>query len=72
MQSTDFKNFKVGVNKENATPNEDGSYTVYLSHKEMEVDNWISTAGYKEAIIFCRWLLSESIPDQPTVELLEF
>lgn len=72
MQSTDFKNFKVGVNKGNAIPNEDGSYTVYLSHREMQEDNWISTAGYKEAIIFCRWLLSESIPDQPTVEFFEF
>lgn len=72
MQSTDFKNFKVGVNKGNSKPNEDGSYTVFLSHKEMGVDNWISTAGYKEAIIFCRWLLSESIPDQPTVEMIEF
>lgn len=72
MQSTDFKHFKVGVNKGNAAPNEDGSFTVYLGHKEMPVENWISTAGYKEAIIFCRWLLSESIPDQPTVELLGY
>ena len=52
--------------------NEDGSYTIYLSHREMKEQNWISTAGYKEAIIFCRWLLAESTPEQPTVELLEF
>jgi hypothetical protein len=35
----------------------------------MNVDNWISTAAYKEAIIFCRWLLAEEMPEQPTVEL---
>ena len=54
-----------------AEPNDDGSYTVYLSHQPLGVDNWISTAGYKEAIIFCRWLLAEKMPEQPTVELLE-
>jgi hypothetical protein len=35
----------------------------------MDVNNWISTSAYKEAIIFCRWLLAEEMPEQPTVEL---
>lgn len=72
MQSMDFKNYKVGINKGTAKANEDGSYTVYLSHREMDVENWISTAAYKEAIIFCRWLLAEEMPEQPTVELCGF
>jgi len=71
MQSTDYNNHKVCTNKGNSKPGEDGSYSVYLSHQPMEVDNWISTAGYKEAIIFCRWLLAEEMPEQPTVELCE-
>lgn len=57
------------INNGNAIPNKDGSYFIYLSHDPMKVDNWISTAGYKEAIIFCRWLLAEDEPGQPTVEL---
>lgn len=69
MQSMDYKNYKVGINKGNTVANEDGSYTVYLGHRPMETPNWISTAGYKEAIIFCRWLLAEEMPEQPTVEL---
>ncbi len=72
MQSMDYTNYKVCINKANATPNADGSYTIYLSHRPMKVDNWISTAAYKEAIIFCRWLLAEEFPEQPTVELHEF
>lgn len=72
MQSMDYKSFPVGLNKGTAKANEDGSYTIYLSHKKMDVDNWISTANYKEAIMFCRWLMSEELPEQPTVELLEF
>ncbi len=72
MQSMDFKNYKVGVNKGSAIANEDGSYTIYLSHRKMDVDNWISTAAYDEAIIFCRWLLAEELPTQPTCEVLTF
>lgn len=69
MQSMDFKNYKVGINSQSAVPNTDGSFTIYLSHHPMEVENWISTAAYKEAIIFCRWLLADEMPVQPTVEL---
>ena len=72
MQSMDYKTYKVCINKGNSKANADGSYTVYLSHQPMDVDNWISTAAYKEAIIFCRWLLAEEMPEQPTVELGEF
>jgi hypothetical protein len=71
MQSMDYRNHKVCINKANAKPNADGSYTVYLSHRPMDVDDWISTAGYKEAVIFCRWLLAEEMPERPTVELGE-
>lgn len=69
MQSMDYKNYNVCINKGKAKPNKDGSYTIYLSHQPMEVENQISTAAYKEAIIFCRWLLAEEMPEQPTVEL---
>ena len=72
MQSMDFRNYKVGINKGTAKSNNDGSYTVYLSHRPMDVDNWISTAAYREAIIFCRWLLAEKMPEQPVLEVCEF
>mgnify|MGYP005666690615 CR=1 FL=1 len=72
MQSMDYKNYKVSINKSTAKANEDGSYTIYLSEREMDVDNWISTAAYKEAIIFCRWLLAEKLPQQPKCEVLKF
>lgn len=69
MQSMDYKNYKVCINSGTAIANEDGSYTIYLSHKPMDVSNWISTAGYEEAILFCRWLLAEEMPEQPKVEV---
>jgi hypothetical protein len=70
MQSMDFKHYNVGVNKGSALANEDGTYTIYVSHKKMDVANWISTAGYEEAIVFCRWLLAEEMPEQPRCQVL--
>ncbi len=69
MQSMDYRNYPVCINSGTAKQNEDGSYTIYLSHEKMDVDNWMSTATYKEAIVFCRWLLAEELPEQPTVEI---
>jgi hypothetical protein len=70
MQSMDFKHYNVGVNKGSALANEDGTYTIYVSHNKMDVANWISTAGYEEAIVFCRWLLAEEMPEQPRCQVL--
>lgn len=71
MQSTDYNAYTVCMNKGTAQANDDGSFTLYISHRPME-HNWISTAGYDEAVMFCRWLLSEEMPEQPTVELKQF
>jgi hypothetical protein len=72
MQSMDYKNYPVGINNGNAKPNQDGSYTIFLSHTPVDDHNWISTSGYKEAIVFCRWLLAEAFPERPTVEKGKF
>ena len=71
MQSTNFNEYPVCINKESAVSNDDGTFTIHVSHRPMD-HNWISTAGYDEAIMFCRWLLSEELPEQPTVTLHEF
>jgi hypothetical protein len=62
MQSMDYKSYPVSINKGTARSNPDGSFTIYLSHQPMDVDNRISTAGCREAILFCRWLLAEEMP----------
>ncbi|MDD4604288.1 MAG: hypothetical protein PHF97_10845 [Bacteroidales bacterium] len=72
MQSMDYMNYKVCVNKGNAKPNPDGSYTIYLGHKPVDAHNSMLTAGYNEGIIFCRWLLAKEMPKPPVMELMEF
>lgn len=71
MQSMNYRDYPVSINKGTAQAEPDGSYVLILSHRQAD-KNWISTAGYNEAIIFCRWLLADELPAQPTVELLEW
>ncbi len=71
MQSTNHADFPVCINKQTAVPEPDGSYVVYLSHKEAP-GNWISTASYREGTLFARWLLAEALPETPEVELGEW
>lgn len=71
MQSTNYEDFQVCINKRTAVAEPDGSYVVYLSHREAP-KNWISTAGYNEGVLFARWLLAEELPETPEVELGEW
>jgi hypothetical protein len=61
-------NYPVCINNGRAKMNDDGSCTIVLGHRPMPGENWISCAGYREAVIFCRWLLAETMPETPTVE----
>ena len=68
MQSTNYVDFPVCINSGGAVAEPDGSYEVYLSDRPAP-GNWISTAGYREGILFGRWLLAEDLPETPDVEL---
>ena len=68
MQSTNYFDYPVCLNSQTTVPEADGSYLVTLSARPA-AKNWISTAGYRQGILFCRWLLSEAMPDTPGVTL---
>ena len=68
MQSTNYRDWPVCINKATAVPEADGSFVLYVSGRPAP-RNWISTAGYDEGILFARWLLADSMPDTPTVEV---
>ncbi|MYD96254.1 MAG: DUF1214 domain-containing protein [Gammaproteobacteria bacterium] len=71
MQSTNYVDFPVCINKATAAREPNGDYVIYLSHRPAP-KNWISTAGYEEGILFARWLLAESLPETPRVEVGEW
>ena len=68
MQSTNYAEFPVCINNATAVPSEDGSVEVILSHREAP-GNWMSSAGYREGVLFCRWLLAEKMPEPPVISV---
>ncbi len=71
MQSTNYAEFPVCINNQTAAPSEDGSFEVILSHREAP-RNWISAAGYREGVLFCRWLLAEDMPEPPDIAVCKW
>ncbi len=68
MQSTNYLDYPVCLNSQTIQSEDDGSYLVTLSERPAE-KNWISTAGYCEGVLACRWLLADAMPDAPKVAL---
>jgi len=69
MQSMDYRYHRVMINNGLATPNTDGTYTVIVSRRPTDAPNSLTTAGYEEGMVFCRWLLAEDLPEQPVMEV---
>src|SRR5262249_13951846 len=61
---------RVSLNQAQATLGADGSFRVVLAHRDPGVPNWISTAGRREGLVFCRWLQADELPPQPTSEVM--
>ena len=62
---------RVPLNSSQVQLNDDETWTVYLSKDELDVPNWVGTAGHDDGLIFCRWLVSETFPETPTAEVVK-
>ena len=45
--------------------NPQSASTCEFAHRDPGMPNWIETAGHREGVVFCRWLQSEAMPEQP-------
>ena len=63
MESLDYVNHTIHVNKHTAVYNDDGSVRVVVSHTDPGVPNWIETAGHKNGTMCWRWIGAKVHPD---------
>jgi hypothetical protein len=66
LQTPPYIGRKVSFNRRQLKYEEDGSFTIVLSHRDPGVPNWIDTAGMKTGMIFWRYLLPEE--EVPNIE----
>jgi hypothetical protein len=64
MQSFDYRYHRVSINSSQIRLNRDGSFTVVVSAENPGLPNWVGTAGRREGIVFCRWLLADEKPEK--------
>jgi hypothetical protein len=55
MIQPDAKRFQVCLNRTQATPSPDGSFTYVIAHKDPGVANWLDTTGLSSGIGILRW-----------------
>jgi len=70
MQSLDYRYHRVSLNHAQTRLEADGSFRLVIAHRDPGMPNWISTAGHREGVVFCRWLQAESLPDQPASRVI--
>ena len=61
LESGDYRYHKVGLNNRQVKKASDGTFTIYASHENPGVDNWVSTQGYENGHILIRTLLADPL-----------
>jgi hypothetical protein len=66
MQTYDYQNFQVSLNRKQTKLESDGSFRMIVAHEDTGVPNWINTVGAPFGMIYVRFALPEEAP-QPLV-----
>jgi len=70
MQSYEFRDRRVSLNRKQTVLEADGSYRMVIAHRDPGVPNWLDTEGHTEGIIFWRFLLPVGQPEKPECKLV--
>ncbi len=70
MQTYDYVNRQVSLNRKQTTLEPDGSFRIVLAHEDPGVPNWIDTEGRQVGLIFCRFMLPEGEIETPICEVV--
>jgi hypothetical protein len=58
LQTFDYLRGRVGLNRTQAVPNDDGTATIVIAHRDPGVPNWLTTEGRGFGLVFWRFLLA--------------
>lgn len=71
MAGTNPGDGRTSINGARAQPNSDGTVTIVVSRDLLEHPNALTTLDLARGMLAFRWFISESVPDQPVVELVD-
>ena len=59
LQTFDYLRGRVGINRVQAVPDDDGRTTIVIAHRDPGVPNWLTTEGRAFGLVFWRFLLAD-------------
>ncbi len=72
MQTFDYVNRRVTLNRKQTRLDPDGSFRVVIAHRDPGVPNWLDTEGRPFGMVFWRFMLPEGEIETPTAEVVPF
>ncbi len=72
MQSYDFANRQISLNRNQITYEEDGSFKIIVAHKDPGLPNWLDTEGRETGKMYWRWVFPRSEPEAPVGKVVKF
>ena len=71
IQSFDFNNRRISLNRKQTVLEPDGSFRMVLAHRDPGVPNWLDTEGRPFGMVYWRFLLPEGEIETPRAEVVE-
>lgn len=65
QQGADYRYRSCSLNRKQMQPNQDGSFTFVVAHRDPGAANWIDTEGHAVGTLYWRFLLPEGEIEQP-------
>ena len=72
MQTYDFANRSVSLNRAQTKLEADGSFRMILAHRDPGLPNWLDTEGRPFGLVFWRFMLAEGDVETPRAEVVPF
>ena len=72
LQSYDFLNRQVSLNRKQTVLNDDGTFTIVVAHQDPGVPNWMDTEGRTRGTLFWRFMLPEGEIETPVAKVVKF
>ena len=71
MQSFDYANRQVSLNRKQINYEDDGSFRLVIAHEDPGVPNWLDTEGRRSGQVYWRYVFPTSTPERPTTEVVK-
>ena len=71
MQSYDYANRQISLNREQIEYEKDGSFRIVIAHEDPGVPNWLDTEGRRRGNVYWRYVFPVTRPEEPKAKVVK-